>query len=122
MDTREKHFAMLTTTFCAASRVSCGIGANGEADPSEMEKVSMKELGIEDSFLSDATSGSSSACSRERTVGEPYTGNLYVRFDEGNGLTPVPTLLAKNQKENYASCPFVAKMRIHGQWVSFFAI
>ena len=28
-----------------------------------------------------------------KTVGEPPTGNLYKRFDEGNGLTPVPTLL-----------------------------
>jgi len=26
------------------------------------------------------------------TVGEPLTGNLYERFDEGNGLAPVPTL------------------------------
>ena len=23
-----------------------------------------------------------------KTVGKPYTGNLYVRFDEGNGLNP----------------------------------
>ena len=26
-------------------------------------------------------------------AGEPYTGNLYVRFDEGSGLTPGATLL-----------------------------
>ena len=24
----------------------------------------------------------------EKTVGEPYTGNLYVRFDEGRGQPP----------------------------------
>jgi hypothetical protein len=93
MDIRAKHFEKSTITFCAASSVSCGIGANGEADPSEMEKASMKVLGIGDSLLSDVTSGSSSACFTVKTVGEPYTGNLYVRFDEGNGLTPVPTLL-----------------------------
>ena len=23
-----------------------------------------------------------------KTIGEPYTGNLYVRFDEGGGLFP----------------------------------
>jgi hypothetical protein len=23
-----------------------------------------------------------------KTIGEPYTGNLYVRFDEGGGLNP----------------------------------
>jgi len=31
---------------------------------------------------------------RRETVGEPYTGNPSVRFDEGHGLTPVPTLLS----------------------------
>jgi len=29
-----------------------------------------------------------------KIMGEPPTGNLYKRFDEGDGLTPVPTLLA----------------------------
>lgn len=54
----------------------------------------MKVLEIEVSFPSDAMPGSSSACFAVKTVGEPYTGNLYVRFEEGNGLTPVPTLLS----------------------------
>jgi hypothetical protein len=65
----------------------------------------MKVLGIGDSLLSDVTSGSSSACFTVKTVGEPYTGNLYVRFDEGNGLTPVPTLLAKNSPQVFKTCP-----------------
>ncbi|NGX43755.1 MAG: hypothetical protein K940chlam7_02057, partial [Chlamydiae bacterium] len=32
-----------------------------------------------------------SASSRE-LAGEPYTGNLYVRFDEEGGVTPTFTL------------------------------
>ncbi|NGX43454.1 MAG: hypothetical protein K940chlam7_01751 [Chlamydiae bacterium] len=27
-----------------------------------------------------------------KAIGEPYTGNLYVRFDEGGGLKPPPLL------------------------------
>ena len=27
-------------------------------------------------------------CLRRETVGEPYTGNLSVRFDEGHGFNP----------------------------------
>ena len=54
----------------------------------------MQELGIGVLSHFDASPGSTSACFMVRTVGEPYTGNLYVRFEEGNGLTPVPTLLA----------------------------
>ena len=27
-----------------------------------------------------------------KTIGEPYTGNLYVRFDEGGGIKPPPLL------------------------------
>ncbi len=29
----------------------------------------------------------------KQTDGEPDSGNLYVRFAEGSGLTPAPTLL-----------------------------
>lgn len=36
-----------------------------------------------------------------KTVGEPPTGNLYKRFDEGNGLTPVPTLLSIRSREYF---------------------
>jgi hypothetical protein len=75
----------------------------------------MKVLGIGDSLLSDVTSGSSSACFTVKTVGEPYTGNLYVRFDEGNGLTPVPTLLAKNKKEKNLRAPLWLKLELPGQ-------
>ena len=28
------------------------------------------------------------ACLQMKAIGEPYTGNLYVRFDEGGGLNP----------------------------------
>ena len=31
------------------------------------------------------------ACDEER-VRKPYSGNLYLRFDEGSGVTPAPTL------------------------------
>ncbi len=31
------------------------------------------------------------ACDEERAR-KPYSGNLYLRFDEGSGVTPAPTL------------------------------
>ena len=31
-----------------------------------------------------------------KTIGEPYTGNLYVRFDEGGGIKPPPLLYCFN--------------------------
>jgi hypothetical protein len=36
-----------------------------------------------------------------KMMGEPPTGNPYKRFDEGEGLPPVPTLLA-NKKTSVA--------------------
>lgn len=36
-----------------------------------------------------------------KIIGEPYTGNLYVRFDEGDGINP-PSLLEHLCVENYS--------------------
>lgn len=36
--------------------------------------------------------GHAKVCDEAR-AGKPYSGKLYVRFDEGSGVTPAPTLL-----------------------------
>ena len=42
-----------------------------------------------------ATSGGTCACFTSRITGEPYSGNLYLRFDEDLGLQP-PRLLYRH--------------------------
>jgi len=51
-----------------------------------------------------ATSRLSHECRRKKTVGEPYMGKPYVRFDEGKqetGLVRVPRLLPTLPKPRY---------------------
>jgi len=44
--------------------------------------------------ISDAKPKLYCACLWKKAGGEPYTGNLYVRFDEGGGVAPTSTLLS----------------------------
>src|SRR5437667_8064386 len=45
------------------------------------------------------------ACDEER-VRKPYSGNLYLRFDEGSGVTPAPTLPSLLEPQVSRLCVF----------------
>ncbi|MCK5862003.1 MAG: hypothetical protein KAH38_05930, partial [Candidatus Hydrogenedentes bacterium] len=66
---------------------------NENADLSKMEKASMPEFGgwVMNHF-ENSRFGLPCACLTTRITGKPYSGNLYLRFDEDLGNKP-PRLL-----------------------------
>jgi hypothetical protein len=81
-------FRAVTTTCRDASGAFSGIGANGAVVRFDREKVCMRVCTAMGSSPCDAVPSTSCVGLSTTRVGEPDAGNLHVRFDEGERLSP----------------------------------
>jgi hypothetical protein len=68
-----------------------------------------------------ATSGGTCACFTSRITGEPYSGNLYLRFDEDLGLQPPRLLYRLTNPADFTPTGFLKRtseknQKVHAEW------
>ncbi len=91
--TRETLLTALETGLQGQAGKKKNIEANDDTDLSKMGKASTQDcVDWATNLFNNSRIGLPCACLATRITGEPYSGNLYLRFDEDLGIKP-PRLL-----------------------------